>query len=201
MNIFSRFPSRTSSFFASIQRDLRLFIFMLALVCLYRAIFMFGLSDFISETTPASEIALANFVGLRLSLKTAGWCATFAFLFASLPVLLFPRREALFRRVRLVIGSVESLIFSVLFLARFPFYREFRCTYNSSQVMAGANDDLSSVFWMMVQEYGLVWRLAVAIFLTVVLTLALKKILEIRTLPLPRFFDGRPLIFAAIFQF
>ena len=171
---------------------------MLALVCIYRAIFMFGLSNFISETTPTSEIALANFVGLRLSLKTAGWCAAFAFLFASLPTIFFPRRAIFFDRLRLFFGGIESFIFSVLFLARFPFYREFHCTYNS-QVMAGANDDIASVFWMMVEEYGLVWRLAVAIFLTVVLTLALKKILEIRTLPLPRFFDGRPLIFAAIF--
>ncbi len=89
MNIFTPRPTRTSSFFASLQRDLRLFIFMLALVCIYRAIFMFGLSNFISETTPTSEIALANFVGLRLSLKTAGWCAAFAFLFASLPTIFF----------------------------------------------------------------------------------------------------------------
>ena len=198
MNIFSRFPTRTASFFASLQRDLRLFFFMLALVCIYRAIFMVCLSNFISEATPTSEIFLANFIGLRLSLKTAGWCAAFAFLFASLPVIFFPRRTSFFSRVRLVIGSIETLIFSVLFLARFPFYREFHCTYNS-QVMAGANDDLTSVFWMMVQEYGLVWRLAVAIFLTALLTLALKKILEIRTLPLPRFFDGRPLIFGAAF--
>lgn len=198
MNIFTPHPTRTASFFASLQRDLRLFFFMLALVCIYRAIFMVCLSNFISETTPTSEIFLANFIGLRLSLKTAGWCAAFAFLFASLPVIFFPRRTSFFSRVRLVIGSIETLIFSVLFLARFPFYREFHCTYNS-QVMAGANDDLTSVFWMMVQEYGLVWRLAVAIFLTALLTLALKKILEIRTLPLPRFFDGRPLIFGAAF--
>ena len=135
MNIFSRFPSRTALFFASLQRDLRLFIFMLALVCIYRAIFMFGLSNFISETTPTSEIALANFVGLRLSLKTAGWCAAFAFLFASLPTIFFPRRAIFFDRLRLFFGGIESFIFSVLFLARFPFYREFHCTYNS-QVMA-----------------------------------------------------------------
>ena len=111
MNIFSRFPTRTASFFASLQRDLRLFFFMLALVCIYRAIFMVCLSNFISEATPTSEIFLANFIGLRLSLKTAGWCAAFAFLFASLPVIFFPRRTSFFSRVRLVIGSIETLIF------------------------------------------------------------------------------------------
>ena len=198
MNIYFSTPTRTTAFFSSIQRDLRLFFFMLILVCVYRAIFMADLSSFISPTTQMSEIALANLVGLRLSLKTAGWCAAFAFLFATLPVLVFPRREALFSRVRLVLGAVETLIFSVLFLARFPFYRQFHCTFNT-QVMAGANDDLTSVFWMMVEEYGLVWRLAVAILLAVVLTLALKKLLALRTLPLPRSFAGRPLRFTLAF--
>ncbi|MCI6086629.1 MAG: LTA synthase family protein, partial [Selenomonas sp.] len=137
MNIFSTHPPRTGAFFASVQRDLRLFLFMLALVCVYRVIFMAALSNFLASGTPVAEILLANFVGLRLSLKTAGWCAAFAFLFASVPVLIFPSREALFSRVRLAIGAIESLLFSVLFLARFPFYRAFHCTFNT-QVMAGA---------------------------------------------------------------
>ena len=175
MNIFSARPSRTGAFFASVQRDLRLFLFMLAVVCMFRAIFMAALSGFIEAGTAASEILLANFVGLRLSLKTAGWCTAFAFLFASVPVLIFPSREQLFSRLRLAIGAIESLIFSVLFLARFPFYREFHCTFNT-QVMAGANDDLHSVFWMMVEEYGLVWRLLVAFLLAAALTVALGRL-------------------------
>ena len=198
MNIFSTHPPRTGAFFASVQRDLRLFLFMLALVCVYRVIFMAALSNFLASGTPVAEILLANFVGLRLSLKTAGWCAAFAFLFASVPVLIFPSREALFSRVRLAIGAIESLLFSVLFLARFPFYRAFHCTFNT-QVMAGANDDLHSVFWMMVEEYGLVWRLLVALLLAAALTVALKKLLALRTLPLPRIFRDHPLRFAAAF--
>ena len=198
MNIFTPKFSRTECFFSSLQRDLRLFFFMLVLLCIYRAVFMADLSDFISETTSPAEIALANFMGLRLSFKTAGWCAALVFLFASVPTIFFPRRADFFNRLRLFFGSIEIFIFSVLFLARFPFYREFHCTYNV-QVMAGANDDLASVFWMMVEEYGLVWRLAIAIFLTVVLIFLLKKILAFRTFELPSFFCGRPLIFTAAF--
>lgn len=198
MNIFSSAPTRPAVFFASIQRDLRLFFFLLALVCLYRAVFLADLHDFLADGTPASEIALANFVGLRLSLKTAGWCAAVAFLFASVPTLLVPRKEAFFCRLRLIVGGIEAFLFSVLFLARFPFYRAFHCTYNV-QVMAGAHDDLAAVFWMMVEEYGLVWRLVVAVLLTVALVFLLKKLLALRTLSLPRALQGRPLAFAAAF--
>ena len=198
MNIYSNDFSRPSLFFASLQRDLRLFFFVLILICLYRLIFMAALSDFIAADTAASEIVLANFVGLRLSLKTAGWCAALVFLFASVPVLIFPSRAYFFDRVRLAIGTIETFLFSVLFLARFPFYRQFHCTFNS-QVMAGANDDLVSVFWMMVEAYGLVWRLLVAILLTTALAWLLKKILAWRTMSLPRMFRDHPLRFAAAF--
>lgn len=199
MSLFNNRPSRLEMFWSNIQHDLRLFFYLLFLVCLYRAIFMVIMHSYIGPDTPGTEIALANWMGLRLSLKTAGWVAVFTFLFATLPTLAFPRLDGLTRRLRLVWATVVSFVFNVLFVARFPFYNQFHTTYNSQQVMAGANEKTGSVLTMMIQDYGLIWRMAIAIALTVACFLVLRWLLRTRTFRIPGIFAGRPLVFTPVF--
>lgn len=188
MVIHFKQPSRLKTFWEDIQQDLKLFGFILVLVCLYRAIFMAVMHSYINPATPGDEILLANWMGLRLSLKTAGGAALVTFLFATVAALLVPRLSGAARTLRLIWGTLASFVFNVLFVARFPFYNQFHTTYNSQQVMAGTNEKLGSVLMMMIQDYGLIWRMAVAIALTVVCFLLLRRLFRLRPLPLPGFF-------------
>lgn len=191
--------SRLESFWNNIQRDLRLFIFILLLVCLYRALFMLIMHSYINPVTEMHEIFLANWMGMRLSLKTAGGAALVTFVFLTLTNLAIPKLYKLTNKLRLYWGTLVSFVFNVLFVARFPFYNQFHMTYNAQQVMAGANEKTGSVLTMMIQDYGLIWRMAIAILLTIVCCMMLRKLLQVRTLGMPSFLQGRPLLFTPLF--
>ena len=59
--------------FEGVQKDFRLFVFMLALLEIYRALFIWLMSDYISPESTSEQIQTALWTGLRLSLKTAGF--------------------------------------------------------------------------------------------------------------------------------
>ena len=163
-------------FFDGIQRDLRLFLFVLILLEVYRVLFMFSMSNYMNETTDAVQILSAMFTGLRLSLKTAGAVTLISFVFVTI--------FGLKARTRLFIGIIASLIFSLLFMLRFPYYRAFQSTFGM-EIVQGLNDDIISIIVMMIQEYGVIWRILVALVLTIICIAALSRILNIKTYPLP----------------
>ena len=129
-------------FFDGIQRDFRLFIFLLLLLEVYRGLFMWSMSSYMSPDTQSSEVALAMFTGLRLSLKTAGIVTLLSFVLVSV--------IGLTTRLRLFIGILASLVFSILFQARFPYYKEFQSTFGL-EVVNGLNDDVSAIFWTILE--------------------------------------------------
>lgn len=163
-------------FFDGIQRDLRLFLFILILLEIYRGLFIFFMSNYMSEATDSSQIFSAMFTGLRLSLKTAGAVTLIPFLFVSI--------GGLNSRIRLATGVISSLIFSLLFMLRFPYYRAFQSTYGL-EVVQGFHDDIWSIIVTMFQEYGILWRFFVALILTVICIAALSRLLIIKTFKLP----------------
>ena len=163
-------------FFNGLQRDFRIFLFMLLLLEIYRAVFMYMMSDYIGASTDTSQIWLANWAGIRLSLKTAGVVTLLTFFFVTL--------LGLTTRLRIAIGIIASLIFSILFMARFPYYREFNSTFGMALVQ-GLHDDIGSIIITLVEGYGIVWRLPVALFLTIVCIFFLSRFLLIKPFPLP----------------
>ncbi len=173
-------------FFDGIQRDLRLFLFVLILLEIYRGAFIFMMSNYMSADSGASQILTAMFAGLRLSLKTAGAVTLIPFVLCSI--------GGLSSRIRLGVGIFSSLIFSLLFLLRFPYYRTFQSTYGL-EVVQGLHDDLWSIIVTMVMEYGIFWRLLVALVLTILCIAALSRLLLIKTFPLPEsvMFDNKKL--------
>lgn len=175
---------RLEKFYGNIQQDLKLFVFILCVICCYRAWFMWQMSGFMGEGVDFSEIAAAMWAGMRLSLKSAGAVTLLAFVMSTLPNLPFPRLSL--DKVKLFVGTMASFILAVLFQARFPYYREFRMTFNT-QVLQGVNDDVVSIFWMAVEEYGFFWRLAIAVVLTLLCWKLLKKLLALGTFALPEF--------------
>mgnify|MGYP002622188871 CR=1 FL=1 len=189
---------KLKKFWDNVQRDFRLFIFILILLEIYRALFIWIMSDYIAEDSTAAQIQTALFEGLRLSLKTAGIVTAISFVFVTF--------LGLIPSVRVFIGAVASLIFSILFMARFPYYQEFNATFGI-EVVRGLNDDIFSILSMIVQEYGLLWRLPLAIFLTLICIAIVSRFLMLKTLPLPDFknsftkfiFTAALLIFIGVF--
>lgn len=163
-------------FFDGIQRDLRIFFFILLLLEIYRAIFIFTMTGYMNADTDSTQIFWTLWLGLRLSLKTAGVVAAVSFVLVTI--------VGLTPRLRLGIGIAASLIFSTLFMARFPYYRTFNSTFGM-EVVQGLQDDIISIIVTVAQSYGLFWRFPVALILTVFCIAALSRILMIKTFPLP----------------
>ena len=163
-------------FFDGVQRDLQLFLFVLILLEVYRGLFMFSMSSYMSEETGAAQIFSAMLTGLRLSLKTAGAVTLLSFILVTIC--------GLKSRLRLFIGIIASLIFSLLFMLRFPYYRAFQSTFGM-EVVQGFHDDIFSIIVTMIQEYGVIWRSFAALILTLICTAILSRFLLIKTYPLP----------------
>ena len=201
---------RLETFCDAVQRDMKLFVFILLTLCVYRAYFIYALSGYMSPHTGTDDIALALFTGMRLSLKTAGAVALVSFALCSLPLLITPRISTALGRLRLVWGTLAAFVFAVLFQARFPFYRQYQTGFHL-QVTAGLTDDASTIFLMMVQEYGLIWRLGIALLLTALSFCLLRRLLCVcgtYALPVPHAWVrrvllslGMLLLFAAVFVF
>ena len=178
------------AFYDAVQRDIKLFAFILLTLCVYRAYFMFYMAGYLSPSAGADDVLLALLTGLRLSLKTAGAVTLPAFVLCSLPLLALPRLAPVLRRLRFCWGGLAAFAFAVLFQARFPFYRQFQTSFNM-QVAAGLNDDATVLAEMMLREYGLLWRLCIALLLTAVSLYVLRSLLLVRrTYALPALRSG-----------
>ena len=177
-------------FYDAVQRDIKLFAFILLTLCVYRAYFMFSMAGYLSPSAGTDDVLLALLTGLRLSLKTAGAVTLPAFVLCSLPLLALPRLAPVLRRLRFCWSGLAALVFAVLFQARFPFYRQFQTSFNM-QVAAGLNDDAAVLAEMMLREYGLLWRLCIALLLTAVSLYVLRSLLLVRrTYALPALRSG-----------
>ena len=178
------------AFYDAVQRDIKLFAFILLTLCVYRAYFMFYMAGYLSPSAGADDVLLALLTGLRLSLKTAGAVTLPAFVLCSLPLLALPRLAPVLRRLRFCWSGLAAFAFAVLFQARFPFYRQFQTSFNM-QVAAGLNDDAAVLAEMMLREYGLLWRLCIALLLTAVSLYVLRSLLLVRrTYALPALCSG-----------
>ena len=179
-----------AAFYDAVQRDIKLFAFILLTLCVYRAYFMFYRAGYLSPSAGADDVLLALLTGLRLSLNTAGAVTLPAFVLCSLPLLALPRLAPVLRRLRFCWGGLAAFAFAVLFQARFPFYRQFQTSFNM-QVAAGLNDDAAVLAEMMLREYGLLWRLCIALLLTAVSLYVLRSLLLVRrTYALPALRSG-----------
>ena len=179
-----------AAFYDAVQRDIKLFAFILLTLCVYRAYFMSYMAGYLSPSAGTDDVLLALLTGLRLSLKTAGAVTLPAFVLCSLPLLALPRLAPVLRRLRFCWGGLAALVFAVLFQARFPFYRQFQTSFNM-QVAAGLNDDAAVLAEMMLREYGLLWRLCIALLLTAVSLYVLRSLLLVRrTYALPALHSG-----------
>ncbi|GMA97483.1 alkaline phosphatase family protein [Pelosinus sp. IPA-1] len=176
--------SRWEELIKNIQQDVKLFLFILGVFCLFRIGFITVLNSYISEATTLKDIFLALYYGIRISLKSAGLVALTSFAFCTI-LTLFIKKDKV-KHVRYILGSVYIAILSLLFYARIPYYEQFHMGFN--QLLFNTfNDDVTAIFHTLVQEYNLPIRLVMTGLTGLFLSQALKALLRTKTFELPRF--------------
>ncbi len=168
----SRFNWKT--LYTGILEGLKVFAFYLAVLSLFRGFFIAWMAPYMGPGTGGHDIFLALWRGFRLSMQTAGALTLVSFV----PGLLLHFFKAQWgRRVVLALNGVLLSVLSILFVASFPFYRQFHANFNQ-MLFTGANDDIYALFITMVQQYYLPVRLAGALLLACVLWRGLRALLS-----------------------
>ena len=160
-------------FYTGIVKGLKVFAFYLAVLSFFRVGFIFGLQDYWGAGTGPGDVWTALARGTRLSMQSAG-CLTLVSLLPGL--VLHYISEKWEQRLYAGVNGLLLVVLSVLYVASFPYYRQFHANFNQ-MLFTGAHDDLEALFWTMVQQYALPVRLAGALLLAYVLWRGLRWLL------------------------
>lgn len=164
---------RFTTFFEDMQQDLKAFIYWCLVFTLFRIAFIALYGHQLNGNY--SEVAQALFLGLRMSLKTAGIVALLGFVFATLPRVFSLTWPA--RKLRLGVHGTALLFFSICFCTRIPYYKIFNAAFDM-MLINGAHDDWKAILVTAVQEYQLLWRLPLAFAMAALLYLGLRFLLH-----------------------
>lgn len=162
------------NFYVFVKRELKVFFFYLVVLSLFRIVFILWMHDYMGAATGWSDVVLALWRGLRLSFQSAGVLVLAALIPTAFCNIFLPRWEG---SVRKFLHALTLMMLSVLFMARFPYYRQFHSSFN--QLMFNAvNDDMYALLVSLVQEFYLPVRLLGACFLSWMLYRLLKAFLR-----------------------
>ena len=170
--------SRFTVFLRQLQTDLKGFVWFNVLFFLFRTAFILLFGSQLVQGLFTADTVAALWLGLRMSLKTSGFIMLIGAVLSTVPKLFFLRWKA--DPIRYYWYAVCNFVFTLLFIARIPYYRIFNSGYNL-MLINGKHDDIRAIILTAVQEYGLLWRLPLAILLTVCLCVLLKKWLQTPT--------------------
>lgn len=160
--------------YMGILKGLKVFVFYLAVLSVFRMFFIFWMASYMGTGTGSHDVLTAIWRGTRLSMQTAGALTLVSFVPDFLLHYLWPRWE---RCCVLVLNAILLVPLSILYVASFPFYRQFHANFNQ-MLFTGANDDLYALLITMVQQYYLPVRLAGALLLAYVLWRILRAFLD-----------------------
>ncbi len=169
---------RFTTFLQQLQTDLKGFLWFCALFTLFRAVFILVFSSQLAQGLLSVDTVTALWLGLRLSLKTAGGIMLTGALLCTIPKQLFSKWKA--DSIRYFWYAINTFFFTLLFFGRIPYYKIFNSGYNL-MLINGKNDDIRAIITTAVQEYGLLWRLPLALLVAACLCLLLKKWLGTKT--------------------
>lgn len=188
------------SFFADdIVADLKLFIFLLFALSIYRGLFIWIFAPALDQGTKFADIAAAMFLGFRISLKTSAAFIIPTFAFATLARQIWAKWPA--AKVRLWIGGAELLILSILFQTRIPYYREFHNAFDPF-IFNTFHDDVYAITDTAIKQYNAPLRILAGLVCAAAFIWLLKKVLS--ACPKPNFaekFKHKKLILAGIILF
>ncbi len=148
-----------------LRKGLKVWLFYLTVLFFFRLFFLGWMQEYMGAGTGAADVLTAVVRGARLSCQTAGALTLVALVPGALAHYLLPRIENVCWKAA---AGAELIVLSVLYVASFPYYRQFHT--NFSQLMFNAaNDDVWALFLSLVQEFYLPVRLAGALLLAYVL--------------------------------
>ncbi len=143
-----------------LSRGMKAFFFYVLLFAVLRGWFIFWMQDYMGAAA-WEEILSAFLHGLRLSCQTAGCLTLAVFVPAALMHFLWRKQESF---VWDVATALELAVISILYVASFPYYRQFHSNFGQL-VFNTFNDDTAALFWSLVQEFYLPVRLAAALIM------------------------------------
>jgi len=176
--------SKWEKLFEDIQQDVKLYLFILGVFCLFRIGFIVILQSYMSATTTMEDIMTALYYGIRISLKSTAIVAVTSFFCCTVLGLFIKNNKV--NKIRYIVGCCYISILGLLFYARIPYYEQFHAGFNQL-IFNTFNDDLTAIFYTLIQEYNLFIRLLMTAATAIVLSKLLKLWLCTPTLRLPRF--------------
>ncbi len=168
---------RFQIFWHNLQQDLKVFLYFIILFSVFRLAFM-GIFNTYLASCSWQDIFLCLWYGFRLSLKTAGIVMLIGAVFATIPQLIFLKWPA--ECIRKICSAAAVIVFTIAFFARIPYFEIFNSGFNI-MLINGAHDDWGAIINTAVNEYGLLWRLPLALLSAGFLVWLLFKILEMQT--------------------
>ena len=169
-------------------KGLKVFFFYLTVLSLCRLFFIFWMREYMGPSSGMEDVCLALWRGARLSCQTAGVLALVNFLPPFVLHFFWQRGE---RAAWSLLSALTLGSLSVLYVASFPYYRQFHSNFNQL-VFNAANDDMYALFVSFVQEFYLPVRLAGALCLAYVLWRLLRAFLRWKVFDGSRYFIPLP---------
>lgn len=163
-----------SRFFYGLQQDFKAFLYWCLVFSVFRAIFILCYVEQLQGDT-FSEVLASMWLGLRLSLKTAGIIMLISAVAATLPGTLSKKWPS--AKLRLLWHGCAAIFFSICFFARIPYYKIFNSAFNM-MLINGAHDDKYAIFMTAVEQYQLLYRLPAALITGLLIVCILKKLWE-----------------------
>ena len=139
-----------------LERGLVMFVFFLLVFSVGRIIFIAVLNDYMGDVE-LSEILTAIWIGLRLSCQTAGILTV---------IVLIP--SIFSQALEKVTAAIVFAATSILYIASFPFYRQFHSNFNQI-IFNAVNDDMYALTVTLIDEFRLPLRLLIALILAAIL--------------------------------
>lgn len=170
--------NRWMNWIQGIQQEIKAFLFFSILFTLFRIVFLIIFQSQL-DTTTMDSILMSLWLGFRLSLKTVGSIVLVSLLFATLPSIVWPKWKA--QGVRKVWYSLVTILFTLLFMGRIPFYTIFNSSYNE-MLINGKHDDIHAIINTAINEYHAIPFLIGGIVLSIGLTWLLVKVLNTKTI-------------------
>ena len=165
------------------QTDLKLFIFIIMLLFVFRLSFIVTMGDYLGESTILKDVMLSLYYGFKISLKSAGILAGTSFLICLLASIFVPK---FYVKIRMGLASCYVLILTILFYVRIPYYQQFHAGFNQL-IFNTFNDDVSALTSSLLQEYNLPLRFGIAFVTAFILIKVVKWWLNTKIVYLPTF--------------
>ena len=163
---------------------MKLYLYVLGVFCLFRIGFIVVLKSYISEAASLQDIFTALYYGIRISLKSTGIVTLVSLVFCTGLGFFIDNKKI--SNIRYIVGCVYISLLSLLFYARIPYYEQFHVGFN--QLLFNTfNDDVTAIFYTLVQQYNLPVRLLMTAVTAFTLCKLLQTWLRRPTYHLPRF--------------